>query len=77
MVVNKEKKRPIEMPVIDAAKCNGCGLCVKDCKCGAIIMKNGVARVIETEDCGWCLKCEDVCPTGAIVCPYEIVVEEN
>ncbi len=67
----------IEMPVIDPEKCNGCGLCVDVCACGAIEMTNGVLTIIETELCGWCLKCEVVCPTGAISCAFEIIVEEK
>jgi len=40
-------------------------------------MVGNVVTVIETEDCGWCLQCEMVCPTGAITCPFEIVIEEH
>jgi ferredoxin len=36
----------------------------------------GVVAVIETEGCDWCTMCEAVCPTEALVCPFEIVVEE-
>ena len=66
----------IDMPVIDLEKCNGCGLCIEACGCKAIVMVDGVITVIETEPCGWCLKCEAVCPRGAIVCRFEIVIEE-
>ncbi|OGO19120.1 MAG: hypothetical protein A2144_00605 [Chloroflexi bacterium RBG_16_50_9] len=66
----------IDMPVIDLEKCNGCGLCIEACGCKAIVMVDGVITVIETEACGWCLKCEAVCPRGAIVCRFEIVIEE-
>ena len=66
----------IEMPVIDLSKCNACGLCIDACACKAIVLMSGVITVIETEACGWCLKCETVCPTGAIACPYEIVIED-
>ncbi len=65
------------MPVVDTEKCNGCGLCVSVCACGALVLVGNVVRVIETEKCGWCLQCEDVCPTGAISCPYEISHEEQ
>lgn len=75
--VNMEKKYLIEMPFVDVAKCTGCGLCVDACACKALVMVNGVVSVIETDACGWCLRCESVCPTGAIVCPFEIIVEEN
>ena len=66
----------IEMPVIDLSKCDACGLCISACACKAILMINGVVTVIETEACGWCLNCETICPTGAITCSYEIVIED-
>ena len=65
-----------EMPVIEPEKCNGCGLCISVCTCKALVLVDNVIRVIETEECGWCLQCEVVCPTGAIACPFEIVIEE-
>ncbi|MFC1873973.1 ATP-binding protein [Chloroflexota bacterium] len=65
------------MPVIDPSKCNGCGLCIEVCQCGALVKFQEIVTVVETEDCGWCLQCEIVCPTGAIVCPFEIVIEES
>ena len=64
------------MPVVDCQKCDGCGLCVSICYCGALVMVNNVITVIETEVCGWCTQCEAICPTGAISCPFEIVFEE-
>jgi MinD superfamily P-loop ATPase len=66
-----------EMPVIDRGKCNGCGLCVSVCRCLALVLVDDVITVIETEECGWCTQCELVCPTGAVVCPFEIVIEEG
>jgi len=65
-----------EAPVIDVEKCDGCGLCVTVCKCGALIMVGKVVTVRATEDCHWCTECEAVCPTGALTCPFEIVFEE-
>jgi MinD superfamily P-loop ATPase len=66
----------IIMPITDPAKCNGCGLCTGVCSCNALILVNNIVTVIETEECGWCLECEAVCPTGAISCPFEIVSVE-
>jgi len=63
-----------EMPIIDPEKCDGCGLCLSVCTCGALVLVKSTVTVIETEDCGWCLQCEIVCPTGAIACPFEIVI---
>ena len=65
----------VEMPVIDLEKCNGCGLCISVCLCGALVMVDKVITVVATEDCEWGTMCEAVCPTGAICCPFEIVVE--
>ena len=66
-----------EMPVIAPEKCNGCGLCVSVCSCKALILVDKMITVIETEECHWCTLCEVICPTGAISCPFEIVIEEN
>ena len=64
-----------EMPVIDRYKCNGCGLCINVCSCNALVLVDRVITIIEIEDCHWCTQCEAVCPTGAISCPFEIVIE--
>jgi len=66
-----------EMPVIDPEKCNGCGLCVSVCYCSGLVMVGNVVTLIEIEDCDWCTQCEAVCPTGAISCPFEIVIQET
>jgi len=66
-----------EMPVIDEEKCQGCGLCVDICTCGALFLDDSTVRIKEANKCGWCTLCELVCPYGAISCPFEIVVEEE
>ena len=66
-----------EMPVIDREKCNGCGLCISVCSCKALVLVNNVVAVVGVEECDWCVQCEAVCPTGAIACPFEIVIEEH
>ncbi len=64
------------MPIINAALCNGCGLCLTVCDCGALIITGSMVLVHETDECGYCTDCEAVCPTGAIECPFEIIVED-
>lgn len=67
------------MPVFDPVKCDGCGLCVQVCKCGALVMDGNTVVVlhVKAEDCGWCMDCELVCTTGALQCPYEIVSSKD
>jgi MinD superfamily P-loop ATPase len=67
----------IEMPVIDAQKCDGCGLCVGVCQWDALAVVNRVATTVETVKCDWCGDCEAVCHTGAITCPFEIISQES
>jgi len=64
-----------EMPTIDVQKCDGCGLCVSVCHCNALAVVNNIITIVETV-CDWCTDCELVCPTGAISCPFEIIIEE-
>ena len=66
-----------QMPIIDREKCQGCGLCVSVCICGALVVIDSVVTAMEVEDCGWCAMCEAVCPNDAILCPFEIVIEQN
>ncbi|MFH1140488.1 MAG: 4Fe-4S binding protein [Chloroflexota bacterium] len=65
------------MPRLNRELCDGCGLCLTVCRCGALVMRDNVLCVVETEECGFCGLCEEVCPAGAIACPYDIVVEES
>ena len=71
----------VEIPVIDREKCDGCGLCVSVCHCNILVLVDNVITVIRKEVCiscnRWCTQCEDVCPTGAISWPFEIVIEEH
>ena len=67
----------VELPVIDPEKCDGCGLCVTVCHCNALAVVNDVVTLIEIVECDWCTDCEAVCRTGAIICPFQIVVAEG
>lgn len=66
-----------EMPLVDPEKCSGCGLCVSVCRCQALVLVSGRITIIESKLCGWCTQCEAVCPTEAIRCPFEIVIEDR
>lgn len=66
-----------DKPLIDEGKCQGCGLCVSVCTCGALVMKDKVVQTVAIDKCGWCALCELVCPYGAISCPFEIVIEDD
>ncbi len=65
-----------EMPVIDPQKCDGCALCVGVCHLNALAIVNNIITIIETVECDWCTDCELVCLTGAISCPFEIIIQE-
>jgi len=66
----------LEWPDIDVSKCIGCGVCVTVCCNHSLILVDGRVQLIKIGECDWCGQCEAVCPTGAIGCPYEIVLED-
>jgi MinD superfamily P-loop ATPase len=66
-----------ERPIINAQKCDGCGLCVTVCHCNALAVVKSVVTFIEAPECDWCTDCEAVCRTGAIMCPFEIISLES
>jgi Pyruvate/2-oxoacid:ferredoxin oxidoreductase delta subunit len=51
---------------LDAAACNGCGLCIPNCPEGAIQMIDGKARLISDLFCDGLGACLGTCPQGAI-----------
>ena len=55
-----------QMIQIDSARCNGCGLCVKNCAEGAIGLVGGKAQVLREETCDGLGACLPVCPLGAL-----------
>lgn len=63
-------------PIFKVELCNGCGLCVITCENGGWKMVDRVAEQVAGVECDWCTNCEAVCLTGAISCPFEIVLEE-
>ena len=50
-------------PVIDTSKCNGCGLCARNCKAACIDSK---AHKIDYSRCVACMDCIGKCKKGAI-----------
>jgi formate hydrogenlyase subunit 6/NADH:ubiquinone oxidoreductase subunit I len=73
------------LPQVDETRCTLCGLCVEACPCHAVELgEQGpvftcpeacphTPTCAETLGCS-CL-CEEVCPTGAISCAFEIVLK--
>ena len=48
-----------------AAKCTGCGRCVRVCKNGVHDLSNGV-HTLDREKCTGCGACAEICPTSAL-----------
>ncbi len=75
------------LPQVDETRCTLCGLCAEACPCRAIELgEQGLVFACpeacphpstgdEAPDCS-CL-CEEVCPSGAISCAFEIVWEAD
>jgi len=71
------------LPEVDESRCTLCGLCVEACACHAVELGERGPVFIAPERClrqGECTEdtdcaclCEEVCPTGAITCSFEVV----
>jgi MinD superfamily P-loop ATPase len=71
----------VDMPQIDQNKCDGCGLCVDVCRCHIISIVENKATICYQDVCSgcrnWCTLCEDICPNKAIVCAFDVVIENR
>lgn len=59
----KEKK---PKPVVDKAKCTGCGTCVEVCPMQVFKVEKGKSVVKKPGECIACRACEAQCPAEAI-----------
>lgn len=61
-------------PVIDTSKCNGCGLCARNCKASCIDSKS---HTIDYSRCVACMDCINKCHKGAITYSRRTEVEAS
>ena len=58
---------PLQVPVIDLAKCLGCGTCVRECpESGVLELVHGQAAVVNAAACVGHARCVSECPAGAV-----------
>lgn len=68
------KSRSKMMAKVDRDVCVACGACVKECKFGAITIKDGVYAKVNEDRCVGCNKCAKICPASVIeMVPREVV----
>ena len=67
-------KASVFKPRINTEKCNGCGLCERNCRCSAIDSKN---HKIDYSKCVTCFVCVSKCKQGAIKYSAKIENSEN
>ena len=61
-------------PVIDTEKCNGCGLCARNCKASCI---NSKEHKIDYSRCVACMDCMDKCRQNAIKYEHKSSAKEK
>jgi len=72
--------RALALPQVDESLCTLCELCVQACPCLAIELgERGPVFAcpdvcFRVRACNCTCLCEEVCPTGAISCAFEIVL---
>jgi len=54
------------MPWVNEQMCTGCGVCLDECRVGAMTMHENRKARINEEDCIRCGRCHDICPEDAV-----------
>ena len=52
--------------IVDAANCDGCGVCVDNCPTEVLGVVNEKVEIIDAELCTDCRICMHVCPYGVL-----------
>ncbi len=60
---------PIVIPILDAARCIGCGDCVAICPTQCLATLGPLVWLPRPRDCVACAACAIVCPASAITLP--------
>jgi formate hydrogenlyase subunit 6/NADH:ubiquinone oxidoreductase subunit I len=55
-----------ELPILDEARCTGCGDCVAVCPTQCLEMRGSVPWLPRPTDCVSCELCVKVCPADAL-----------
>ncbi len=58
---------PDDLPIINPAKCTGCGRCVPICPAECLEMIGALPWLPRPRDCVSCTACAAVCPAEAIL----------
>jgi quercetin dioxygenase-like cupin family protein/NAD-dependent dihydropyrimidine dehydrogenase PreA subunit len=65
------------VPLVDAMRCTGCGLCVAACVNGVLFVQDQRAVVLNPIACVYVGNCELICPGGAIARPFQVFFVEQ
>lgn len=65
------------VPQIDPERCDGCGLCLRVCHCGALGRQGDQVVVAWPERCDYSGLCELACPLQAIQRIFEITIVDR
>ena len=52
--------------IIDAVRCDGCGICYQICPEDVFVMEDGVAKPLRADECWYCGSCVMDCAHDAI-----------
>lgn len=58
--------RHVELPVVAATRCTGCGWCVEACPTACLAMGRNVPWLPRPLDCVSCTLCVSICPADAL-----------
>ena len=64
-------------PLLDRARCTGCGDCIPVCAPGVLALVDGRIEFVKPDSCDYCGECEAICSQDAISCPYDVVLDVN